>query len=439
MTRNCPGPSVGVPIGVLIALMLGLFSVSLGYGIILPMLPDRIERIMGAAGDVAGLPQTTGLLTGLYTLTLFVFAPLWGWVSDRHGRRGVLFVGLAGFGATMMVFSFLESSAALYAERFFGGLFAAAITPIALAIVADLSTTDQERAHRQSLVSLAGMAGFLVGPMAGAVLAQAAGVLPDGGPLSPLSMPLVATGILSFAVSILVFLAVPLSGRQAPTDVAQPRLTTLEHRLLWRLLLLAFVVAASVGVFEVGLVLRGQSELGLTPYQTATMFTECSLVMFIVQAIVFSPLVKPESTRWLVTPALLTLAAALFLLPRTSDYLLILGLVAGVATSAGVLSPIVTYWISSKAGASQGTQLGRQTAAASLGATFGSVSGGFLFDVPGLEDASFVVAAIAVLLGLLAAIGLPGALKPERQAAVAGPSGDGAGSNPNPSHEGNKQ
>ena len=120
-------------------------------------------------------------------------------------------------------------------------------------------------------------------------------------------------------------------------------------------------------MFEVGLALRGKQELGLTPYQIALMFAECSLVMFVMQAIVFSPRFKPDTTRWLIAPALAVLAAGLFLVPRASDFALMLVVIGAVAASAGILSPILTYWISAKAGSAQGWELGRQTAAASLG------------------------------------------------------------------------
>jgi hypothetical protein len=112
-------------------------------------------------------------------------------------------------------------------------------------------------------------------------------------------------------------------------------------------------------VFEVGLALRGKQELGLTQYQTALMFTECSLVMFVVQAIVFSPWVKPETTRWFIAPALAVLAAGLFLVPRASDFVLMLAVIGAVAASAGILSPILTYWISSKAGRDRSGIAGR--------------------------------------------------------------------------------
>jgi hypothetical protein len=59
-----------------------------------------------------------------------------------------------------------------------------------------------------------------------------------------------------------------------------------------------------VGVFEVGLALGGKQELGLSQVQIATMFTECRLVMIVVQSVVFSPWLKPETTRWLIASAL---------------------------------------------------------------------------------------------------------------------------------------
>jgi MFS family permease len=183
-----------------------------------------------------------------------------------------------------------------------------------------------------------------------------------------------------------------------------------------KLLILTFIVSAGIGVFEVGLALRGKQELGLTPYQIGLMFSECSLVMLVVQAIVFSPWVKPDTTRWLIAPTLGVLAAALFLVPRASDFTWMLVVVGGVAASAGALSPILTYWISSKAGSSQGWEIGKQTAAASLGVTVGSVAGGLLFKVAALKGASFVLTGGLALLGLLLSLNLPHLLVPRKLA-----------------------
>jgi predicted MFS family arabinose efflux permease len=87
--------------------------------------------------------------------------------------------------------------------------------------------------------------------------------------------------------------------------------------------------------------------------------------------------------------------------------------VALVAASAGMLSPVATYWASFGIPTSQGAQLGRMTAAASLGQALGSVAGGALFNLPILPDASFLLAALLVLATLLACIRLPRLLMPE--------------------------
>jgi hypothetical protein len=82
-----------------------------------------------------------------------------------------------------------------------------------------------------------------------------------------------------------------------------------------RLVVLTFIVSTALGVFEVGVALRGTQQLNLTPYQIAVMFTECSLVMFAAQAVVFSPWISADTTRWFIAPALLALMAGLFFVP----------------------------------------------------------------------------------------------------------------------------
>lgn len=68
----------GIPPSTMVVLMLSVFTVSMGYGIILPLLPYVIERLLGASGDAARVSSATGLLTVLYTLSLFFFAAVWG-------------------------------------------------------------------------------------------------------------------------------------------------------------------------------------------------------------------------------------------------------------------------------------------------------------------------------------------------------------------------
>jgi len=395
------------------ALMLAVFTVSAGYSVVLPLLPYLIERLMGTGVEAAQIARNTGLLTGVYAIALFLFAPAWGRLSDRCGRRGVLLVGLIGFGVTMFVFSFIESLTAVYAERFLSGMFASSATPVAAAAVGDFDMTEQGRARRLAFVSMAGIAGFLLGPMLGVFIARIAyGFFTIIKPAGSVTIPLAATSLLAFLVSLVVAFAVP--GGQGRKRLRKASTASAE-RTAWvipKLLVLTFIVSAGIGVFEVGLALRGKQELGLTPYQMALMFTECSLVMFVAQAAVFSPWVRPDRTRWLIAPTLFVLAAGLFLVTRTSDFTLMLAVIAVVAAGAGILSPVLTYWISTKAGSAQGWELGKQTAAASLGVTVGSAAGGLLFNVAALPNVSFALAAGLALLGFLLSLGLPHLLMP---------------------------
>ena len=401
----------GVPPSTMVVLMLSVFTVSIGFGVVLPLLPYLIERLLGPSGDAAQVSRATGLLTGLYTLSLFLFAPAWGRMSDRYGRRTILVIGLIGFSATMLIFAFIESLSAVYAERFLSGMFAAAVTPVALAAIGDLAATEEARARRLTFVSLAGISGFLLGPMLGVFIAQgAANMLPIVNASGSLALPLAGTAVLALLVALAAGITVPATKRG---DTAQRRDQPASEAAPWlvpKLLSLTFIVSAGVGVFEVGLALHGKQQLGLTQYQIALMFTECSLVMFVVQAIVFSPWVKPETTRWFIAPALTILALGLFLVPRASDFMLMLTVIAAVAASAGILSPILTYWISSKAGRAQGAVLGKHTAAASLGAAMGSAAGGLLFDVAPLPNASFLLMTLLTVLGILLSLGLPSVL-----------------------------
>jgi len=390
------------------ALMLAVFTVSIGFGVVLPLLPYLIERLIGAGVTVAQVSRHTGLLTAVYTLSLFLFAPMWGRKSDRSGPRGVLLVGILGFGATMLIFSFVESLAAVYVERFLSGMFAAAVTPVAAAVIGSAITTERERARRLAFLSMAGVAGFLLGPMLGVSVSRLVSeVFTYAMPAGSVAIPLAVTSLLAFLASSAVALAVPSSAISERSPKAKFATVNPIVPLARKLLILSFIVSAGIGVFEVGLALRGKQELGLSPYQIALMFTECSLLMIVMQAIVFSPWFKPNATRWVIAPSLFVLAVGLLLVPLASNFTITLVVIGAVAGSAGILSPVLTYWISAKAGSAQGRELGKQTAVSSLGVTVGSAAGGLLFNVVGLSGVSFMLTAVFAAVGFFLSLDLP--------------------------------
>ena len=73
----------------LLVVFLTVFLDLVGFGIVLPMLP-----LYGEHYDAAGVK--IGLLMASYSLMQFLFAPVWGRLSDRIGRRPVLLVSTAG-------------------------------------------------------------------------------------------------------------------------------------------------------------------------------------------------------------------------------------------------------------------------------------------------------------------------------------------------------
>jgi MFS family permease len=105
--------SSGVPLGTLIVLMLAVLTVSVGFGVVLPLLPGLIASLSTITGSDRSIASNTGLLTSTYVLALFLFAPLWGRASDRQGRRTILVVGMIGFAASMLMSSFVSSLSGL--------------------------------------------------------------------------------------------------------------------------------------------------------------------------------------------------------------------------------------------------------------------------------------------------------------------------------------
>jgi len=389
----------------LLALLLAMFAISVGYGIVLPILPFVVEKLASPT-DAATVSWHTGLITGTYILAIFLFAPLWGRLSDRWGRRPVLLVGLIGFAASLALFAVVENLPLLYLGRFLAGLFGAAIAPAAYALVGDHARKKEWRAHRFALITIAGTIGFFAGPLIGAlVLASFREPFADLAERA-YSAPFLAASGLALIAALTIWGLVPRAAQSQQVEYAAAE--TPSHRtVMLRLWAIAFVAALAVGAFEVGLSLRGKQVLGMDAYRIGMMFAECSLVMFVVQALVFSPLIKPEWTRWFITPSLVVLALSLFVVPFADTNVSMIVAVALVAASAGILAPIVTYWVSLGAGDTQGADLGLTIAAVSLGQALGSAAGGLLFDVSILPGATFTATAVVVLTGLGASLGLP--------------------------------
>jgi MFS family permease len=384
----------------LFLLLAAAFTIAVGYGVILPVLPFFLERLTAEAGRFS-VSWHTGMLTGVYMFTLFVFAPMWGYVSDRLGRRPVILLGLAGFSATMVLFGLAGSLTIAYLARALGGLFSAAVLPVTLAYVGDANALAQ-RARGFAWLSAANAIGSLTGPALAGWLSDvrlpaviAGNILPADSIALPFFAAAVMGGLVWLGIYFRFSKAAPAprvddAGTPAPNN--QP---------LTGLLILTLLVTFGHGSFMVTIALLGQQILNLAPSQIGIMFMECSLVMIVAQVLIFLPLVK-RLGHYLLAPAFIAMAVGVGLIPYTVNYSALLVLVGLTAVASGLLIPALTYLISFAGGLQQGAVLGRQTSVASLGQALGSAAAGVLFGL--MMPAPFWLTAGLLVIG--AGIGL---------------------------------
>lgn len=389
---NAPALARGESLTGLALPLAAVFVVAMGYGMVLPVLPFLLERALGAAAREA-IAWHTGLLTGVYMLALFLFAPFWGYVSDRAGRRTVILLGLAGLSGAIWAFAFPSSLALAYALRLLAGLFAAAIVPVIFAWVGDEQVPDA-RARSFAWLYAANALGFLFGPALSSWLTFA------GAPALPFYVVAALSGLLWLAV----YRWFP--GRRVRSG---PAATETKALPLAGLLALSLLVMFGLGSYEVGIALLGRQVLNLGPREIAWMFAECSLVMILAQTLLLAPLIRRQGGRRLLAPGFLVMAVGVGLLPYTTSYPLSLLAVALFAAASGLLIPALAYLVSLAAGGAQGAALGRQTAAASLGQAAGSAAAGWLFALT--VGAPFWTTAGLLALGAVAAGRLPAVLK----------------------------
>jgi len=139
---------------------------SIGFGIILPVLPRLIMQLTGVGVDRAA--AYGGWLSFVYALMQFFCAPVLGNLSDAKGRRPVLLFALFALGCDYLIMGAAPALAWLFVGRLIAGVAGASWTP-AYAYVADISPPEK-RAQSFGLMGAAFGVGFIVGPAIGGLL-----------------------------------------------------------------------------------------------------------------------------------------------------------------------------------------------------------------------------------------------------------------------------
>ena len=103
----------------------------IGFGIIIPLLPLYSLSLNATKFEI-------GLLMSMYSIAQFIFAPIWGSLSDHYGRKKILIITLVGSFISTLATAFANEVILLFVARFFAGMMAGNIS-VATALVSDLT------------------------------------------------------------------------------------------------------------------------------------------------------------------------------------------------------------------------------------------------------------------------------------------------------------
>lgn len=370
----------------LIALFACLFVVSVGYGITLPVLTFYIERLALADGNSSQqVAVHVGALTGVFALMQFFFAPLWGKLSDRVGRRPLVVVGLSGYALTNVLFGLSTNLFMLYTARILGGLLSAAVLPAATAYVADV-TSENERGKGMAWLGSAVGLGVVVGPALGAGLSKLDWPFScELGHfyLDDFSVPFFAAALLAVLslISAVNWLQESVRVRQRD-NTEKP--SEARIRLGWiraasaKLLAMSFLGQFALTLFEGTFALHASRLMNFGPREMGLVFMVCGVVMAGAQATIVGQFISRLSEKKLLSAGFGLMGLGLMLLMTAQTLAFILAYVALFALGMAAINPSIAALVSKRAGKNSGAVLGWQNAVNSLGQASGPLVGGLL-------------------------------------------------------------
>ncbi|MEM0898887.1 MAG: MFS transporter [Pseudomonadota bacterium] len=374
-------------------LMLTIFLDLLGFGVVIPLLPEY-ARSFGASAAMVG-----ALVAG-YSLMQFIFGPILGALSDRVGRRPVLLGTIAINGFAFVIFGLAGSLAMLFAARLISGI-AAANLSVAQASLADM-TPPSERAKVFGLIGAAFGMGFVFGPPLGALIVATLGTAAVGYCVAVLCA-------LNF-VSAFFFLKETRdpSGASAQKNNGGMFASLREVPAIRRLFGVMFLFTLGFSVMPVIGALIFADRFNLTPVQIGYVFTVIGVATAAVQAAI-GPLAKLFGERSVLLVGLVFVGVGIAVLPFVPTGLFLwVGLPALVIYAFGhaFVYPTLTALVAAETDeARQGTVLGQLQAAGSLALVIGPLGAGYLYDAS--LRTPFVVTGIVLVCAIVLALTHP--------------------------------
>jgi MFS family permease len=143
------------------------FVNAFGIQMLVATLPVYVISLGGSKADA-------GLVSGLATFTAMLFRPFAGWLTDAWRRRPLVLIGTSCYGLASVVYLLAGSIPQLLVGRFVHGVGLSCYTTSTNTYVADIAPL-RRRAEAMGLFSAAQAVGFIIGPVVGFMLVEAAG------------------------------------------------------------------------------------------------------------------------------------------------------------------------------------------------------------------------------------------------------------------------
>jgi len=385
------------------ALFFTVFLDLVGFGLVVPFLPEVARREMGASNLVAPLLGTA------YSLMQFLFVPVWGRLSDRVGRRPVLLWSIGANVLGMTLLGVAPNLWLLFVARIWSGIATANIA-VAQAYVADV-TLPEARARGMGMIGVAFGLGFILGPFIGGELGQFV-FLGRQGALAGL-----AAATLSLSNLLLAFFCLPESlsaDRRARHSHEGSGFERGDLRRALRAqgvplsLAINFVVIFWFAGMEQTFAMFTDDSFGMGVAATGQVFAFVGIIAALVQGGLVHPLTRRFGEPRLVQAGAVTLAVAFALIGWSASlgspgrFVLFVG--AGlIALGSGLFTPSVSSYVSRCADpASQGVTLGALQSVSALARVFGPAGGGFSYQDIGRTAPYLLGSAGLVLAAALA-------------------------------------
>ena len=366
-------------------LMFNLFIVMGGVGLIIPVMPSYLETF-NAGGQVYGI-----LIAG-FALAQFIFSPIAGDLSDKHGRKPFIIVGLIIFGLANFLLAVANSVLVLFIARFLCGFGAAFVMPPIMAFVADI-TTPEERGKGMGMLGAAISLGFTIGPGIGGVLSEV-----------NIVFPFYFAGVAAVIAAIISYIVLPKV--KAPVTLENEPIVQRENlfkQLLrstkssyFMFLIVVFVFSFGISNFQATIALYLDFKFDYSPFDISLILVVGGIAGVILQMFVVEKLFKKYGEMAVILVNLIIAALSTLLIIYISGYFIILTVATIFTIATTFIRPAVNTLISKVAGNEQGFAAGMNNAYMSLGNMIGPLLAGTLYDWN--IDAPYILGAIILVL-----------------------------------------